>query len=127
MKILILHTKKLRIRNLPNGNTANVFEQDSNPDLRHSTPSFLVTSSTVPAVNVLSCSDGDHPEDRQTSSVTVSFLKARKSGADTRNLWPGISKSGGSSRQGAPGDEYSLRAVDVYRQKLGPFSSQASF
>lgn len=99
--------------NLPNGNTANVFEQDSNPDRCHSMPSFLVTSSTVPAAPVLPCSNGGHPEGRQTSPVTISFLKAGKMGADTRNLWPGISKSGGSSRQGTPGDEYSLRTVDM--------------
>lgn len=113
MKILTLHSKKLRIMNLPNGNTANVFEQDSNPDRCHSMPSFLVTSSTVPAAPVLPCSNGGHSEGRQTSPVTISFLKAGKMGADTRNLWPGISKSGGSSRQGTPGDEYSLRTVDM--------------
>lgn len=57
--------KKLRIRNLPNGNTANIFEQDSNPDRCHSAPSFLVTSSTVPEATFLSCSNRGHPEDRQ--------------------------------------------------------------
>lgn len=39
--------------------------------------------------------------------------RQEKMGADTRNLWPGISESGGSSRQGPPGDEYSLRTVDM--------------